>query len=463
MPTAPDTGTAAARTAESPARDHGGTDASPDARPTWSTWPRSLTARLAVLTAAIVGVAYNLAGFPGLRQLGSYYRIDLDVYRIGGTALAHGVPLYGHLPATALGKPLPFTYPPLAAILFSPMSALTLDHASLALTATSLVFLFGSILLTLRSLGLVDRTTVTWTAGALFAGALLLEPVYSTLDYGQVNIVLMALVVADCLLPKTPWPRGLVVGLVAAVKLTPAVFVLFFLLRKDFRATIMTGVGFLGGVAIGFAVSFSDAKTYWTETLVDSGRIGLPAYPANQSITGMLARLGLDPALRSPLWVLGCLLALAVTVVAVRRSFAAGRPALALTTTAVFGLLASPVSWSHHWVWAVPMLAVCGHLALARRDAAQAADNELRHRALWATWALAGVALFVIAPHWRLAPGRTSGLGWPLWDQFLASSYVWWGLATLVLVAVVPLAPAHAADLLPAQPADEDPELVRVS
>ncbi|MFE3289817.1 glycosyltransferase 87 family protein [Rhodococcus sp. NPDC059234] len=422
MQTPRDAGTDAARTAD------------PGARPSGATALGAL-ARLGVLVAVVVGVAYNLVGFPRLREVGSFYRIDLDVYRIGGTAFAHGVPLYGQLPATALGNPLPFTYPPLAAIVFGPLSALTLDQASVALTVLSLAALLATVLLTLRSLGFVDRTTTWWTAGAVFAGALVLEPVYSTLDYGQINIVLMALVVADCLLPKTPWPRGLLVGLVAAVKLTPAVFVLYFLLRKDFRATVWTAIGFLGGTAIGFAVTFSDSKQYWTDTLIDSNRIGKPAYPGNQSITGMLARLGLDPSLRTPVWALLCLLVLVVTVIAVRRAFASGQPALALTATALFGLLASPVSWSHHWVWVVPVLMIFGHLAFA------AAPQDAWRRALWAGWTIGSVALLVIAPHWRLAPGRSSGLGWPLWDQFLASSYVWWGIATLVLIAAVRIAP----------------------
>ncbi|TQF73723.1 DUF2029 domain-containing protein [Rhodococcus spelaei] len=393
-------------------------------------------ARVAVLVAVVAGVAYNLVGFPRLRELGSFYRIDLDVYRIGGTAFAHGVPLYGQLPATALGNPLPFTYPPLAAIVFSPFSAMTLDQASVALTTVSLVALLATVVLTLRSLGLVDTAVTWWTAGAVFAGALILEPVYSTFDYGQVNIVLMALVVADCLLPKTPWPRGLLVGLVAAVKLTPAVFVLYFLLRKDIRATVWTAVGFLGGTAVGFAVTFSDSKQYWTDTLIDSNRIGKPAYPGNQSITGMLARLGLDASVRTPVWALCCVLALVVTVIAVRRAFASRQPALALTATALFGLLASPVSWSHHWVWVVPILMIFGHLALGRTP------QDPWRRAVWAGWTIGGVALMVIAPHWRLSPGRSSGLDWPLWDQFLASSYVWWGLATLALIAVIRIAPA---------------------
>lgn len=408
--------------------------------------PVGVALRAVVLAAALAGACYHLFGLPPLREFADYYRIDLDVYRIGGAALVDGLPLYGPMPATALGSALPFTYPPLAAIVFAPLSAITLDQASFVLTALSLAALIATIVMTLRALGMVGRSTVWWSAGALFAITVLptdhglygpFEPIRSTLDYGQVNIILMALVVADCLLPRTPWPRGLLVGLVAAVKLTPAVFVLYFLLRKDVRATVMTAVGFLAGTAVGFLVTFTDAKQYWTETLMDSGRIGTPAYPANQSITGMLARLGLDESARTPVWALCCLLMLAVTVVAVRRAFAADRPVLALTATALFGLLASPVSWSHHWVWAVPLVLASAQLALDR-------TVDPGRRMLWAAWAVGGAVLFHLAPHWRLSPGRTSGLGWPLWDQLLASSYVWWAVATLLLVALVPL-PATAA------------------
>ena len=427
MPTPRDPATAAAQV---------DADQSASPRRSWlppAATPAGATLRIAATVAALIGIAYNLVGFPPLREFAAHYRIDLDVYRLGGTALVDGLALYGAMPPTEIGSALPFTYPPLAAIVFSPLSLISLEQASVVLTAISLAALFGTVALTLRSLGIVDRATATWTAVSVFAGALLLEPVYSTLDYGQVNIVLMALVAADCLLPRTPWPRGLLVGLVAAIKLTPAVFVLYFLLRKDFRATITTGIGFLGGTALGFLVTFDDAKQYWTDTLLDSGRIGRPAYPANQSINGMLARLGLDGSVRSVVWLALCALALVLTVIAVRRVLASGHLVLAVSSVAVLGLLASPVSWSHHWVWVVPLLMAFGHLAIGR------AEQEPKRRALWAGWTLAGIALMVVAPHWRLTPGRSSGLDWPILDQVLASSYVWWGVATLVLLAVVRL------------------------
>ncbi|MGW6695369.1 glycosyltransferase 87 family protein [Rhodococcus sp. NPDC054953] len=414
-------------------------------RPPTRTWfpdagtPAGLTLRIGILLAAAAGIAYNLVGLPGLRELGAYYRIDLDVYRLGGAAFANGAALYGAMPPTALGSTLPFTYPPLAAIVFGPLSTISLEAASAVLTALSLAALAGTVALTLHTLGVIDRRVAVWTAPAIFAGALLLEPVYSTLDYGQVNLLLMAAVAADCLLPRTPWPRGLLVGLVAAVKLTPAVFVLYFLLRKDIRATVMTGVGFLGGTALGFVLCFSDARQYWTETLLDSNRIGRPAYPANQSLTGMLARLGLEGSARSVVWLVCCAVLFVVAVVAIRRALSAGHPVLALSATALLGLLASPVSWSHHWVWVVPLLMACGHLGLGRRPLTPG------QRAMWTGWTLGGVALMVIAPHWRLTPGRTSGLGWSLVDQLLASSYVWWAVATLVLLALIRLPRVAAA------------------
>jgi alpha-1,2-mannosyltransferase len=388
-----------------------------------------------IAVAALAGIAYNILGLPGLRgltPLGNYYRIDLDVYRIGGGVFASGSPLYGQMPPTALGNTLPFTYPPIAAVLFSPLSAVSLYWANIIVTSVSLL-LFATIVLTLRSLGVpasmsawreqkLPSHVLLWSAVAVFAAALLLEPVFSTLDYGQINILLMAFVTADCLLRKTPWPRGLLIGFVAAVKLTPAVFVLYFLLRKDFRAAVVAGVSFAAFTALGFLITFSDSVTYWTDTLIDSDRIGRPAYPANQSITGVLARFGLDDSLRSVLWIALSCCVLAVAALAMRRAFSAGQGALALGVNAIFGLLVSPVSWSHHWVWVVPFMMALTALAYRRRS--------------YLTFAFVGVGIVLMhfAPHWRLAPGRYSGLGWPLWDQVAASSYVLWGAAALVVV-----------------------------
>ncbi|MDH6678172.1 alpha-1,2-mannosyltransferase [Rhodococcus sp. LBL1] len=386
--------------------------------------PLGIAARVVIVLACAFGATYHLVGIPGLRDVGFYYRIDLDVYRLGGSVFADGGPLYGAMPPTLSGVALPFTYPPLAAVVFSPMSAISLEAAGIVLTALSLVALFATLVLTLASIGVAPRTTLLWTALAAAGAALTLEPVYSTLDYGQVNILLMVFVAADCLLKKTPWPRGVLIGFVAAVKLTPAVFVLFFLVRKDFRAVVTTGLSFVAFGALGFVLTREDSWQYWTDTLFDSGRIGGPAYPANQSITGVLARLGMDSSLRSVLWLALSAAVLVLAAVAMYRAFAAGATALALFVNALLGLLVSPVSWSHHWVWVAPLLLLVGVEAYRRRSIVLGV-------AVVASW-----ALFVTAPHWRLGHGRWEGTGWPLWDQFLASSYVWWAVAVIAAVAV---------------------------
>ncbi len=396
----------------------------PTNQPSWWRSPLGVAAGIVIVLTCAFGATYHLVGIPGLRDVGFYYRIDLDVYRLGGSVFADGGPLYGSMPPTLSGVGLPFTYPPLAAVVFSPMSAISLEAAGIVLTALSLVALFATLVLTLASIGVAPRTTLLWTALAAAGAALTLEPVYSTLDYGQVNILLMVFVAADCLLKKTPWPRGVLIGFVAAVKLTPAVFVLFFLVRKDVRAAVTTGLSFVAFGALGFLLTREDSWQYWTDTLFDSGRIGGPAYPANQSITGVLARLGLDPSLRSVLWLALSAAVLVLAAVAMHRAFSAGATALALCVNALLGLLVSPVSWSHHWVWVAPLLLLVGVEAYRRRSIVLGAG-------VMASW-----ALFVIAPHWRLGHGRWEGTGWPWWDQFLASAYVWWAVAVIAAVAV---------------------------
>jgi len=130
--------------------------------------------------------------------------------------------------------------------------------------------------------------------------------------------------------------------------------------------------------------------------------------------------------MRSAVWiVLACAL-LAVAAFAMRRAFATDHSALALGVNALFGLLVSPVSWSHHWVWAIPFAVALGTLAYRSRNAFAMAFVAF------------GVVLFYVAPQWRVADGRFSGIGWPILDQLAASSYVWWAIAAITMVAFVP-------------------------
>ncbi|UXA16241.1 glycosyltransferase 87 family protein [Mycobacterium sp. SMC-4] len=402
-------------------------------------WGPKLAWRLFQLmtTAALMWAGWRLLGrIP--------YRIDIDVYRMGGQAWLDGRPLYadGAIFHTRGGIDLPFTYPPLAAVFFAPFAMLSLEAASVAITVTTLVLLLVSTAIVLTRLDVWPTTTATgepawarriWLSAALVAPAVLfLEPIRANFDFGQINVVLMTLVIADCIPRRTPWPRGMLLGIAIALKLTPAVFLLFFLLRRDTRALLVTAISAVVATLTGFAFAWSDSWEYWTETVRNTDRIGTATLNTNQNIAGVLARLGLDEGPRFALWTLACFAVLALTVWAARRALCAGQPTLALICVAMFGLVVSPVSWSHHWVWSLPAVIVTAVLAV-----------RLRHAALGVVSAV-GLALMIWSPI-TLLPAHQETTA-TLWRQLAGASYLWWALAVVAVTASVRVGAARDTD-----------------
>jgi alpha-1,2-mannosyltransferase len=379
----------------------------------------------------------------GWRLLGhSPYRIDIDVYRMGGQAWLDGRPLYadGAMFETRAGLDLPFTYPPLAAVAFAPFALLPLSVASAAITLTTLVLLIASTVIVLTRLDVWPSSLLRrcWLAAAIVAPAVIyLEPIRANFDFGQINVVLMTLVIADCVPRKTPWPRGMLLGLAIALKLTPAVFLLYFILRRDTRALLVTAASAAAATLVGFAFAWRDSLEYWTDTVRNTDRIGTATLNTNQNIAAALARLGLGEGERFVLWTLASFAVLAVTIWAARRvSPASGRcphradqSMLALICVAMFGLVVSPVSWSHHWVWALPTVLVTGVLAYRHR-----------HPLLGLVTA-AGLALMVWTPITLMPEHHETAAS--LWRQLAGGSYVWWALAVIVVAGTLPARPAE--------------------
>ena len=361
----------------------------------------------------------------------------------GGQAWLDGRPLYadGVFFHTQGGIDLPFTYPPLAAVVFAPFAMLPLAGASVAITVTTLVLLLVSVVIVLTRLDVWPTTRVTgepawarrwWLAAAIVAPAVIyLEPIDANFDFGQINVVLMTLVIADCVPRRTPWPRGVLLGVAIALKLTPAVFLLYFLLRRDLRALLVTAAAAAVATLVGFVLAWQDSWDYWTDTVTNTDRIGAATLNTNQNIAGTLARLGLDPGLRYALWVALSFAVLALTIWAARRALRAAQPVLALICVAMFGLAVSPVSWSHHWVWALPAVLVTAVLAV-----------RLRHAALAAVSA-AGLALMIWSPISLLPEHQETAAS--LWRQLGGSSYLWWALAVIVVAGTVPRREGDAA------------------
>lgn len=334
-------------------------------------------------------------------------RIDLDVYRLGAKVWLAGGDLYGKLPPTIIPSHLPFTYPPISAVLFTPFTFVPYVVASAVVTMLSIAALALVVVVVLRSL---DVRPTYQCVGLVLPVALLLEPVRVTLYFGQINILLMALVVLDCLVAKPRWSRGVLVGLAAAIKLTPAVFVLFFLLRGDKRAAATAAVSFVCVTAAGFLFNPRGSIRYWTSTVFNSDRIGKVTQESNQSINGVLSRVGVE---RGLLWLVLVCAVIVLGAMAVRR---VESPVEALVLNAFIVLLISPVSWSHHWVWCVPALLTAGVTAWRSRSRPAIVLSA------------GGAAVFLLSPHWWWDADD----GWTWLTLTVGNAYAWCAIGMLV-------------------------------
>ncbi|MCS7478112.1 glycosyltransferase 87 family protein [Umezawaea endophytica] len=351
------------------------------------------------------------------------WSLDLRVYRNGGGAWLEGLPIYIDHFGSAMGGPdLPFTYPPIAVVLFSPLAAVPLPVAIFAIALLNLAALTALCLIAAVRVCGRGPLAIRYGLGAAVVSSVF-DPVRETLSFGQINLLLAVLVLLDCLLARTRYPRGALIGLAAAIKLTPAVFVLFFLAAKQWRPAVTAFVSFLVFGAVGFAIMPTDARQFWFHALLDPGRVGRLTYTANQSLRGLVARLGLDGTPQVAAWVLLSLVVVVLAVVAAAKARRANDDVTAFLVVAVAGLLISPVSWGHHWIWIAPALTLF-------------AVPALRHvRQFW-WFAVPGVLIFLIGPHWLFPNDNDVERNWAWWQQVIGNAYVWFGLAVVVALAL---------------------------
>ena len=329
---------------------------------------------------------------------------DLLVYQHGGRAVLDGVSAYARDDPV---NGLPFTYPPFAAVLMAPLALLPTWLAAALWTGASAGALGASVVVVRRALG---RASPTWLVVLLSVAALALEPVWQNLAFGQINLVLMLAVLVD-LLRADRRLAGVALGIAAGVKLTPLVFVVLLVLAGQRAAAARALLAFGATVAVGFA-AMPGSAAYWTDRLLDPSRVGPPALAHNQSVYGALTRL-LDTPPPSYLWlaVAGPLTSAVVLVGAVwwRR----GDRLLGTCLGAVAMLLASPVAWSHHWVWAAPIALVLWE----------------RNRWAAAAWTAVFVTRPILWPPW----GEGRELEWGAPEHLVGNAYL---LAALALAAL---------------------------
>ena len=335
-----------------------------------------------------LGLASGMAAILYLCIWGTKFGLDLQVYRDGTKAWIDGADPYLQ---RYTGAHLAYTYPPFALLGLGWLDLLDFRASLFLWWFVSLAALWGSLFIFGRRQG--RRGGHRWGFICLvlaFGSVLLLEPVRSTFDFGQVNLVLMFLVVVDTMsLSDSCWHRGVLVGVAGAIKLVPLVFILYFVVQRDLKSVARSVLTFGALQGASWLISPSASVRYWFHVLWEPGRIGSIAYPGNQSWYAVLHR----PPFIGHGWLsvaawfvlVACTSFLAISIS--YRSIAAGRRDAAVISLALCGLLISPISWSHHWVWVVliPIVFVVG----------------VHRPSLVVRWTLAALlAITVVAPYW---------------------------------------------------------------
>jgi alpha-1,2-mannosyltransferase len=365
---------------------------------------------------------------------GALNEVDLTVYRDGGLIVRHVRPYYdpsAYAPLYDWGGysalALKFTYTPFAALTFAAVSFLPWAVTWVSSVAVNMAALMAALWFTFGGLGYRDRRVRLGATLLAAAVTFWLQPVIRTIYLGQINLILMAAIMGDLCQPdltasgRRRWWKGAVTGVAAGIKLVPLIFVPYLLITRRFREAVATLCGFAATVALGFAVLPHDSSRWWLHGmfLADGNRAGFMGWAGNQSLRAIITRFAGSVAAGQAPWIAAAAVALILGLTAAYLLDRAGYRVPALLATALTGLLVSPISWDHHWVWIALAVAVTAHYALAAaRRAQQAGGGRRTARRLWAL--AAGMIFFFAAwPDAIWESARTLGnlsLGF-LWAQ----------------------------------------------
>lgn len=355
------------------------------------------------------------------------WRIDAAVYREGALALVNGESLYAQ-PFDMGDISLPFIYPPIGAILFAPwgyFDFITVELAgNLVVIGSSLLLLLCLYLVTNAVLSGRDKLLAFTIAAISWPIALFAEPVFLNADLGQINILIMALVVMDLLPIKRRIPRGVLIGLAAAIKITPLAMLLYFLVKKDFRGIINAVISLLAFTAIGAVLAWENTKEFFSSTLLNlsaEGDSGVDTtFQSNSSIQAMLYRWWTSKAdaeassLPTILWIVLSLIAVAAVAYLMHQLFSRGLHVEAVMVNAMLMLLISPISWSHHWVW-LPLWAVVFFVRY----------RQHRSHPKFLLWSgvILSVMLLMLPPKWWFGRDGVNVFELNFWEKLLISDW----------------------------------------
>ena len=369
------------------------------------------------------------------------FPVDMAIYRQGVEAFMSGGEMYS-VPMHAGDLALPFIYPPFGALVMVPLTVPGFLTDNLA---GDIVIVLSNVLIwlclyaagkhlfkTASSDMLIALVTVTWALMLTF------EPVDLNNGFAQINVVIMALVFLDVVPRERRFlPEGTLVGIAAAIKLTPLVFGLYWLVKKDWKAIGTTALSAVVCTLLAALWRMDATIEFYFGTLLNMGtqsQIGVDTtYQSNSSLKGMVMRFAPDGAaledystLINVIWLVLAVITVAVgawlIALALRRHLTLD----AILITAIVMLLISPVSWSHHWVWLTLILPVFAWRALFTYH------NTKTMLTIISVWTL---LLVTNPPKWWFGDAIDI---WALSlvEKFLVSDFVWLAFALLAAVAV---------------------------
>jgi len=323
----------------------------------WDSLPRATRIVMVVLPVTLAAFAAWAFG----EAIGQHHhQFDLRLYYDAINYWQSGHDLFAYSQPDPVNISLGFTYPPVAALLMSPMGLLSypvvLVISLVAIVASAAAFVY----LVLRERIRLPKPLMLAAAGVATAFAFTLEPFRQTLSFGQINIYLALLVLVDLLVLGRRGSRwtGVGIGLATAIKLTPGIFIVYLFLVGRWRAGL-TAIGTVAAAnLISAMIAPGETWRYFTSLIWETSRVGFLDTTMNQSVNGLLARLDAPFAPGKLPWVILVGLLAVVGLWRARRAALGGDELAGLTLAGLVGVLVSPVSWVHHIVWVFPAMVI---------------------------------------------------------------------------------------------------------
>lgn len=414
-----------------------------------NTQPSSTKRYLSPALAGVVGVAGLVIATitTAIQVMMTDFPIDMVIYREGVKAFMEGGEVYS-IPMMAGDIALPFIYPPFGALVMVPLAGDWFSHAMAGDIMVVLSNLLIGLVVLLLAFALNRQRSIPFATSDVIAAAsliwgivLIFEPVRLNNGFAQINIIIMVLVALD-LIPRKrlKWlPQGWLIGVAAAIKITPLAMLLYFLVRKEIKPIITAAISAIIATLIAAAVRWDVAWEYFSVKLLSMGTGGdfgvQTAYQSNSSIKGAIERLytsqeGMEAAstITNIIWLCFAIITVVLGGWLMVALMKRGLNIEAWMINAFIMLLISPVSWSHHWVWVAIAIPVLLYRAITWRHLNWAAGILISILSLWA------ILVLTVPPKWYWADGIN------VWDMELVfklvmNDFVWLSVSTMLALA----------------------------